>query len=744
MRAASKKAGEREATPDDDVMVAPVDSEDSDAEAQAGPGSILDALVSNLAARDAALEEELGAAAAAAATAPGAAGWSEDEGATSSDDELYTNLRAAAGVGAPGQSKRPKRPKVKQASREESAGAGLRPGELARAAVARTRPGRPCVGVGQADAEPADGFAGLGLAPELAQHLGSLGFAVPTPVQAACIPALLDGQDVLANAPTGSGKTLAYLAPIVSELARRAQRVTREQGTLALVVCPTRELALQVENVLGALLRRFFWLVGSSVHGGESRSREKARLRKGVHVLVATPGRLLDHLQNTEAFRVDALAWLVLDEADRLLDLGFGKKIAEILGLLDERRDGAQTLRRVTALFSATLHSGVERLAGLSLRKPMHIGLEDSTATGHSAVPGSPAEDAAAPLVPGAANGAAQVQQYVIPPQLRQFYVEVPCKLRFVALAAFLRARLAAPAARVLVFLSTRDSVEFYHAVLHGAWQEAVGQLQGDDPLDALPVLKLHGDMDQASRTKAFAAFMRSPRGVLLCTDVAARGLDFPGVTATLQVDPPGDAGEYVHRVGRAARGGAAGEAVLFLQPGEAGYVGRLAERGVRLAALDATRLLDGALGLDRRAGKLARDERGLPLERHQGAYALQRRLMGVVAADAALTALAAAAFRSWVRAYAAHPAAVKDIFHVKRLHLGHVAHSFALTERPSLVASTKRKQERQHAVPRQQGHTDKARGGKDAGHAAKGSAPKRAGGPGPVQKRKQGGYTLE
>ncbi|KFM23731.1 DEAD-box ATP-dependent RNA helicase 17 [Auxenochlorella protothecoides] len=560
MRAASKKAGEREATP-----------------------------------------------------APGAAGWSEDEGATSSDDELYTNLRAAAGVGAPGQSRRPKRPKVKQASREESAGAGLRPGELARAAVARTRPGRPCVGMGQADAEPADGFAGLGLAPELAQHLGSLGFAVPTPVQAACIPALLDGQDVLANAPTGSGKTLAYLAPIVSELARRAQRVTREQGTLALVVCPTRELALQVENVLGALLRRFFWLVGSSVHGGESRSREKARLRKGVHVLVATPGRLLDHLQNTEAFRVDALAWLVLDEADRLLDLGFGKKIAEILGLLDERRDGAQTLRRVTALFSATLHSGVERLAGLSLRKPMHIGLEDSTATGHSAVPGSPAEDAAAPLVPGAANGAAQVQQYVIPPQLRQFYVE------------------------------------FYHAVLHGAWQEAVGQLQSDDPLDALPVLKLHGDMDQASRTKAFAAFMRSPRGVLLCTDVAARGLDFPGVTATLQ-------------------------------PGEAGYVGRLAERGVRLAALDATRLLDGALGLDRRAGKLARDERGLPLERHQGAYALQRRLMGVVAADAALTALAAAAFRSWVRAYAAHPAAVKDIFHVKRLHLGHVAHSFALT----------------------------------------------------------------
>ncbi|RMZ57417.1 hypothetical protein APUTEX25_004251 [Auxenochlorella protothecoides] len=633
---------------------------------------------------------------------------------------------AAAGVGAPGQSRRPKRPKVKQASREESAGAGLRPGELARAAVARTRPGRPCVGMGQADAEPADGFAGLGLAPELAQHLGSLGFAVPTPVQAACIPALLDGQDVLANAPTGSGKTLAYLAPIVSELARRAQRVTREQGTLALVVCPTRELALQVENVLGALLRRFFWLVGSSVHGGESRSREKARLRKGVHVLVATPGRLLDHLQNTEAFRVDALAWLVLDEADRLLDLGFGKKIAEILGLLDERRDGAQTLRRVTALFSATLHSGVERLAGLSLRKPMHIGLEDSTATGHSAVPGSPAEDAAAPLVPGAANGAAQVQQYVIPPQLRQFYVEVvcgggcgwwevldhkalfashsltrfppasplphpsspltprvsqvPCKLRFVALAAFLRARLAAPAARILVFLSTRDSVEFYHAVLHGAWQEAVGQLQSDDPLDALPVLKLHGDMDQASRTKAFAAFMRSPRGVLLCTDVAARGLDFPGVTATLQVDPPGDAGEYVHRVGRAARGGAAGEAVLFLQPGEAGYVGRLAERGVRLAALDATRLLDGALGLDRRAGKLARDERGLPLERHQGAYALQRRLMGVVAADAALTALAAAAFRSWVRAYAAHPAAVKDIFHVKRLHLGHVAHSFALT----------------------------------------------------------------
>ena len=245
----------------------------------------------------------------------------------------------------------------------------------------------------------------------------------------------------MVNAPTGSGKTLAYLAPIVSELARLPTRPERARGTLALVVCPTRELTLQVHNVLSGLLRRFYWLVGGSVTGGESRERETARRRKGCHVLSATPGRLLDHLLNTSAFRTDELAWLVLDEADRLLDLGFEEKVREILRVLAARRApgaGSAPAGRVTALFSATLGPGVERLAGLTLRDPVSIGLEPAKQDREEGEAGVDAEgdddddDQGAVLDqlenpetgPTERPGPSSTGALEFPPRLQQYYLE--------------------------------------------------------------------------------------------------------------------------------------------------------------------------------------------------------------------------------------------------------------------------------------------------------------------------------
>ncbi|GAB4822270.1 hypothetical protein N2152v2_009316 [Parachlorella kessleri] len=600
----------------------------------------------------------------------------------------------------------------------------IKPGELVHGGEAPGGQAAPAA-AGDLFGLDAGSFQGLGLSQTLSDHLASLSFARPTRVQQQTIPHLLKGRDALVHAATGSGKTLSYLAPIVDSLAHREPRIQRGDGTHALVVTPTRELcqqarevALLVADVLTLLVRRFVWLVGGSIHGGENRGKEKARLRKGVTVLVATPGRLLDHLQNTHSFRTEGLSWLVLDEADRLLDMGFEKKIAEIVGLLDERCKAADySQRRQTALLSATLHSNLGSLASLSLR-------EDAAAIGFS----YHMEDGKmviASQVPGAHNGAhapgaiaqqagAGAERYEIPKQLQQRFIEVPAKLRLVVLAAALRARVAAApsSAKVVVFFSNCDSVEFYHAVLADVWDGATGE-----PLlpAKVPVLKLHGNLTQAERTEAFLRFSRCPAGVLLCTDVAARGLDFPAVTTILQFDPPGEAAEYVHRVGRTARLGQRGDALLCLLPSERPYVDHLRHHGVVLQQQPLASVLSKlATRADAKAvGPCAAGGKG-DMERHQGAYLLQKQLMDAVAADKRLMHLGEDAFRSYVRAYATHSTELKPIFHIKSLHLGHVAHSFALRERPSLVGKSSSKtalKKRKAEAAKAKGHRERRQG---------------------------------
>ena len=604
-----------------------------------------------------------------------------------------------------------------------------------------------------------------------------MGLAQPTRVQAGAVPPGVAGRDVLVKAQTGSGKTLAYLLPVVHRLLMHedgsARRLQRTLGTLVLVLAPTRELCQQIEAVARDLLRPFPWIVPGLLIGGENRAKEKARLRKGVSVLIATPGRLLDHLNKTESFRCGSVEALVLDEADRMLDLGFEPRVKEIVDLLDRRReeqeqeatgaaaaakseesddgDGpgsgggegvAVRRRRQVLLLSATLNERVQRLADANLENPVRVVISHR---GNLVLQQDKENNKSAKRNAAVAPSHAVVdedddQMHTLPQSLRQFSLECPTKLRLVALLAFLRwKRLENPQSRVVVFMSSCDSVDFCHALL--------SQLREDDRIETgpylvpPPVYRLHGNMEQQERVDSFKRFcgtvkgrrsrQQKPRpeassdedgsdgdsddglresggtsgGILVCTDVAARGLHFPAIDWIVQYDPPGEVSDYVHRVGRAARMGAAGNAVLFLQPGgEMQYLDHLKEAGAQLEPLALQTVL---------AAVAAQDEMGAPKQqqpqqqqraKHRSRDGLSWRAFDAETAASrvqfivnakvssdptGLAQLAADGFRSYVRAYAVHPKALRPVFQVRSLHLGHVAKSFGLNQTPSMIAQS-------------------------------------------------------
>lgn len=547
-------------------------------------------------------------------------------------------------------------------------------------------------------------FIGLGLDPTLVDHLQKkLHVETPTAVQQKSIPAILGsarrvkGQppisdaDVFVQAQTGSGKTLAFLLPILNRLYTAVDRDPgRNVGTLAIILTPTRELSRQIHDVLNTLLSvpasivRPHWIVPGFVMGGDKKKSEKARLRKGVHILVSTPGRLLDHLQNSRAFEVSNLRWLVLDEADRLMDLGFEDTLREIIEILNKKSrpvDGRHILdrstvlprRRITILCSATLREDVERLAGQALNKPLIVKGDDK-----------PKED-----------------NFQAPKQLKQRYCIVPAKLRLVAMAALLRHLVSAqPASKAIVFFSCTDAVEFYHALFtqpekNEKLDEGIGSSEDEEPKRPVtspisapssyfgssnPIFKLHGNLAQDMRTSTFYSFSKMQSGaVLFCTDVAARGLDLPDVNLIVQYDAPGTIKDYLHRIGRTARLGKEGEAMLMLLPSEAGYINALKDVGDLQERSVETILGEGFQAQRKGTYEMKATEMQLSFERW------------VLASEQHLS-LARKAFKSHIRAYATHTAVEKQYFHIRLLHLGHMAKSFALRDAPTDISSSKAK----------------------------------------------------
>ncbi|MGH0156800.1 UNVERIFIED_CONTAM: hypothetical protein FKN15_032473 [Acipenser sinensis] len=562
---------------------------------------------------------------------------------------------------------------------------------------------RPAVAQLKEKVFTSDSFSELDLHPHLLSTLNNvLKVSSMTSVQKQTIPALLDGRDavtpslyllccikdylsivlkpvytvVLVYGPfqTGSGKTLAYGIPLVQSLQAVQPKIQRSDGPLAVIVVPTRELALQSFNIIQKLLKLalqsfniiqkllkpFTWIVPGVLMGGEKRKSEKARLRKGINILITTPGRLVDHINNTKSISFSCVGWLILDEADRILDLGFEKDVAVILNALNAAREQRQNVllsatmtegrlvdhinntksisfscvrildlgfekdvavilnalnaareQRQNVLLSATVTEGVSKLAGICMKEPVSIQVAEA--------PAEPRGGGGAAL--GAPSGGLS-ESFAVPEKLRQHAVVVPSKLRLVTLAAFLLGKCKhEKGQKVIVFLSSCESVEFLFAIFkevlcNNAGNQKSGSVSPQRPL--LDFMRLHGNMEQEERTEVFQKFSQVKSGILLCTDVAARGLDLPQVTWIVQ-----------------------------------------------------------------------KSHGAVQQELRERATVLQTEFENFVHSCEENVQAAKKALQSFVRGYATYPASLKHIFHIKTLHLGHAAKSFGLRDAPQNLSAS-------------------------------------------------------
>ncbi|KAM0450941.1 hypothetical protein ACHAO4_006333 [Trichoderma viride] len=443
-----------------------------------------------------------------------------------------------------------------------------------------------------------DKFEDLKLTEKTMRAIQEMGFTKMTSIQRSAIPPLLAGKDVLGAAKTGSGKTLAFLIPAIEILS--SLRFKPRNGTGVIVVSPTRELALQIFGVARELMKHHSQTYGIVI-GGANRRAEVEKLTKGVNLLIATPGRLLDHLLNTQ-FVFKNLKSLIIDEADRILEVGFEDEMRQIVKVLSN--DDRQTM-----LFSATQTTKVEDLARISLRPgPLYINVDEEKQ--HSTVDG-----------------------------LEQGYVLCEGDERFLLLFSFLR-KMQAKKKKVIVFFSSCNSVKYYSELLNY--------------IDC-PVLDLHGKQKQQKRTNTFFEFSNAPHGILICTDVAARGLDIPAVDFIVQFDPPDNTRDYIHRVGRTARGSdAKGRSLLFLQPNEVGFLSHLKAARVPVVEFEFPRkkIINVQSQLEKLIGKN---------------YYLQQS--------------AKDAFKAYLHAYASH--SLRSVYDVQKLDLVKIAKSFGFSTPP-------------------------------------------------------------
>ncbi|KAJ7805747.1 P-loop containing nucleoside triphosphate hydrolase protein [Mycena olivaceomarginata] len=376
-------------------------------------------------------------------------------------------------------------------------------------------------------------FAELPISEPTKRGLKKAFFVNMTEIQTQSLPVSLKGKDVLGAARTGSGKTLSFLVPVLEILYRR--KWGPSDGLGALVISPTRELAIQIFEVLRSI-GPFHTFSAGLVIGGKNLKDERDRLSK-MNILVATPGRLLQHMDQTVGFEADNLQVLVLDEADRILDMGFSRTLSALLSHLPKSRQ--------TLLFSATQTDSVNDLARLSLKDPVHIGIGDTGSSTSSA----------------------------IPPNLEHHYLSCTLDQKLSILWGFIKTHLQS---KTLVFLSSCKQVRFVF--------ETFCKMH-----PGVPLLQIHGKLKQTARLAMYTKFTQAAHAVLFATDVAARGLDFPRVDWVLQVDAPEDAETYVHRVGRTARYESKGKALMFLLPSEEeGMKAALARKGVEVQRIKA------------------------------------------------------------------------------------------------------------------------------------------------------------
>jgi ATP-dependent RNA helicase RhlE len=354
-------------------------------------------------------------------------------------------------------------------------------------------------------------FTALGIVEPLNRALTDAGYTEPTPIQLQAIPALLEGRDLLGLAQTGTGKTAAFTLPILQRLLTGHEQ-RRGKTVRALMLAPTRELAIQIHESVRAYGRHLH-LRSAVVVGGISQGPQIKALAAGVDILVATPGRLLDHM-NQGNVRLDTVTHLVLDEADRMLDMGFIRDIRKIIAALPKKRH--------SMMFSATMPADVEALGQFILHQPVRIDLSPKKRTAEN---------------------------------IDQRVYFVPAADKRALLSNMLKDR---AFARVLVFTRTK----------HVANRVAEYLDKNGITADAI-----HGNKSQSARQKALARFKSGEARVLVATDIAARGIDIDDITHVVNYELPNEPESYIHRIGRTARAGAAGIAIAFCDPSENEYL---------------------------------------------------------------------------------------------------------------------------------------------------------------------------
>eukprot|EP00403_Amphidinium_massartii_P002465 CAMPEP_0178372238 /NCGR_PEP_ID=MMETSP0689_2-20121128/1248_1 /TAXON_ID=160604 /ORGANISM="Amphidinium massartii, Strain CS-259" /LENGTH=839 /DNA_ID=CAMNT_0019992151 /DNA_START=12 /DNA_END=2528 /DNA_ORIENTATION=+ len=441
-------------------------------------------------------------------------------------------------------------------------------------------------------------FADLPLSRVTLRGLQAAKFTRMTAIQQSAIPHALAGRDIMGEAKTGSGKTLAFLVPLVEALYR--QRWTQMDGLGAVVISPTRELAYQTFKVLQEFGQKHEFSAGCIV-GGRSMEEEQAMVST-MCILVATPGRFLQHLDESPGFDAANLRVLVLDEADRILDFGFQETVENILAGLPADRQ--------SMLFSATLHASVHRLGKMALQSPELVSVHRNSKSR-------------------------------TPEKLKQVYMTVPLEKKIDTLFSFLRSH---SKQKMIVFVSACKQVRFLYEAF---WKLKPGPA----------VMELHGRQSLTKRMVVFEKFAEKEGAIaLFCTDIAARGVDFPAVDWVVQFDCPESVDSYVHRVGRTARFQSTGSSVLFLCPSELAFIQKL--KAARVEARSIT-IKDGKL------------------------HALQEKLGAVLSEDVAIKHLAQKAYISYLRSV--YLMKDKDVFKVNELPRMEFAASLGLVNAPEV-----------------------------------------------------------
>ncbi|KFK24964.1 hypothetical protein AALP_AA8G048500 [Arabis alpina] len=442
--------------------------------------------------------------------------------------------------------------------------------------------------------------------------LNQSGFEFCTPVQAATIPLLCSYKDVAVDAATGSGKTLAFLVPLVELLRRSTSYPPKRHEVMAVIISPTRELSTQIYNVAQPFVATLLNVNSVLLVGGrEVKADMKIIEEEGGNILIGTPGRLSDIMERMDILDFRNLEILILDEADRLLEMGFQKQVNSIISRLPKQRR--------TGLFSATQTEGVVELAKAGLRNPVRVEVRTESKS----------------------ESSQQLANSKTPSGLYLEYLECEADKKSSILVDLL---IENKDKKLIVYFMTCASVDYWGLVLSKL-----------PKLKSISLIPIHGDMKQNTRDKALSSFTEASSGALLCTDVAARGLDIPGIDYVVQYDPPQDPSMFIHRVGRTARLGRQGRAIVFLLPKEEAYVEFMRIKGETLQ--------------ERKCSEEASDV--IPIIR------------SLAMKDRAVLEKGLKAFVSFVRAYKEHHCSY--IFRWKDLEIGKLAMGFGLLYLPSM-----------------------------------------------------------